>query len=97
MTGPKSRTLPIMTPRRIEILRLAANGNTNAAIAQHLFISQNTVIDHMRDVFAVLGARDRAHAVALGLVRGFIRPSDVDWRGALADAAARAEEKELAA
>lgn len=69
--------LRIMTPRRIEVLVLAANGHSNAEIADLLFVSADTVARHLQKVYMVLGARDRAHAVALGVFRGFIRPDQV--------------------
>lgn len=69
--------LRIMTPRRIEVLVLAANGHSNAEIADLLFVSADTVARHLQKVYMVLGARDRSHAVALGIKRGFIRPDQV--------------------
>jgi DNA-binding NarL/FixJ family response regulator len=66
-----------MTPRRIEVLVLAANGHSNAEIANLLFVSADTVARHLQKIYMVLGARDRAHAVALGIKRGFIRPDQV--------------------
>lgn len=74
----KSKTVLIMTPRRIEILVLAANGNTNADIARQLWLSEETVKTHMRKIHDVLGARDRANAVALGILRGFVRSDQID-------------------
>lgn len=70
-------TLRIMTPRKIEILTLAANGHSNAEIAALLVLSHETVKTHMQRIYMVLGARDRSHAVALGIARGFIEVSAV--------------------
>lgn len=78
----RSVLVEVMTPRRLEILRHVANGHTNAEIGVVLYISVNTVNHHLQDIFGVLGARDRAHAVALGMIRGFVRPSDVRRRPA---------------
>jgi DNA-binding CsgD family transcriptional regulator len=59
------------------MLRLAANGNTNEQIARHLGISTHTVNSTLRRVYLKLGARDRTNAVAIALVRGLIRVSDI--------------------
>lgn len=83
----KSQTVLIMTPRRIEILVLAANGNTNADIARKLWLSEETIKTHMRKIHEVLGARDRSNAVALGIIRGFVRPDQIDVRPAKRHAA----------
>lgn len=72
--------LRLMTPRRIEVLVLAANGHSNAEIANLLFVSADTVARHLQRVYMVLGARDRAHAVALGIKRGFVRPDQIQLR-----------------
>lgn len=69
---------PLLTPRRLEVLRHAANGRTNAEIARGLGLSVDTVKDLMRRIYAALGARDRAHAVAVAMVRGLIHPREID-------------------
>ncbi|WP_405461559.1 helix-turn-helix transcriptional regulator [Streptomyces sp. NBC_00101] len=72
---PADRAL--LTARRLDVLRLAANGYTNAEIARELWISEDSVKSHMRLAYEQLGARDRAHAVAVCLVRGLIHPHEV--------------------
>ena len=72
-THPRAR----ITRRELEMLRLAANGNTSDAIARHLGISTNTVNGALYRVYRKLGARDRANAVAIALVRGVLLPSDI--------------------
>ncbi|MFR9796599.1 response regulator transcription factor [Streptomyces sp. MS06] len=71
---------PAVTPRRLEVLRLAASGYTNADIAKKLWISEESVKSHFRLAYQQLGARDRAHAVAICLVRGLIHPHEVELR-----------------
>jgi len=39
-----------MTPREIEIIRLVAQGKTNALIAKELFLSYHTVIAHRKNI-----------------------------------------------
>jgi DNA-binding CsgD family transcriptional regulator len=55
-----------LTGRELEVLALAAQGLSNAAIGEKLFLSSHTVRSHMRRILDRLGATSRAHAVALG-------------------------------
>jgi len=73
---PHDTRYPI-TRRELELLRLAANGNTNETIARHLGITKDTVNGTLRKSYLKLGARDRTHAVAIALIRGLIEPKDV--------------------
>jgi len=62
-----------LTPREVEVLRYAANGNRNRDIAEKLFISEETVKVHIKHVMEKLGASDRTQAVAVALSRGIIQ------------------------
>lgn len=56
-----------LTAREIEVLRLVADGLSNAEIADRLVLSQRTVHAHLRSIFDKLGVNTRtaaAHAVA---------------------------------
>ncbi|MFJ3904701.1 response regulator [Streptomyces sp. NPDC090025] len=65
-----------LSAREREVLELVAKGTSNRAIAAELFISEATVKTHLTHVFAKLGAKDRAAAVALGYDRGILgRPT----------------------
>ena len=59
-----------LTAREIEILKCAAAGSANKAIASQLGISEDTVKAHMKSVLAKLDANDRTHAVTIALKRG---------------------------
>jgi len=61
-----------LTPREIDVLRLVAGGNANKEIASKLSLSEETVKSHVRNILAKLGAKDRTHAVTIGLKRGII-------------------------
>jgi DNA-binding NarL/FixJ family response regulator len=61
-----------LTAREIDVLRLIADGNPNKLIADHLSISEETVKSHVTNILSKLGARDRTHAVTIGLKRGII-------------------------
>jgi DNA-binding NarL/FixJ family response regulator len=51
-----------LSEREIEVLRLLAQGKSNAQIADELVISQNTVIRHVSNIFAKIGVDNRAQA-----------------------------------
>ncbi|MFL5826814.1 MAG: LuxR C-terminal-related transcriptional regulator [Thermoleophilaceae bacterium] len=59
-----------LTAREIEIVRLTAEGLTAPEIAEDLGISNHTVRTHARNAMAKLGARSRAHLVAIALGGG---------------------------
>ncbi|WP_246468137.1 response regulator transcription factor [Streptosporangium album] len=59
-----------MTRREAEVLRLIAQGRSNAEISTALFISEATVKTHIDNLFAKIGARDRAQAVTYAYRRG---------------------------
>jgi DNA-binding CsgD family transcriptional regulator len=62
-----------LSDRELEVLRLAAEGNTGPEIAERLFVSPLTVKTHFRNIYEKLGVSDRAAAVALALRTGLIR------------------------
>ena len=51
---------------------LQSSGYANKAISAHLDINEETTKTHIKNILAKLGARDRTHAVSLGLKRGII-------------------------
>ncbi|MEU9360504.1 response regulator transcription factor [Streptomyces sp. NPDC048301] len=61
-----------LSTREREVLGLVARGTSNREIAAELFISEATVKTHLTHVFAKLGAKDRAAAVALAYERGIL-------------------------
>ena len=61
-----------LTSRETEVLRLVGLGNANKEIAALLSITEETVKFHLKNILAKLAAKDRAHAVTIGLKRGII-------------------------
>ncbi len=55
--------LPELTARERDILDLIAKGHNNATIAARLFVSPNTVRNHITHIFAKLQVADRAQAI----------------------------------
>ena len=62
-----------LSERECEVLQLVAGGATNKEIAGTLFISENTVNYHMKNILAKLHLRNRAQAVAYALQSGLVR------------------------
>jgi DNA-binding CsgD family transcriptional regulator len=73
LSGPSPETLAATAPlsaREREVLRLVASGMTNREIAACLFIAPGTVRKHLDNVYAKLGVRSRAQAVAVTAAHG---------------------------
>jgi DNA-binding NarL/FixJ family response regulator len=60
----------LLTGREREILRLLARGQSQAQIAEGLFISPKTVGGHIQKILTKLDVHSRAHAVALAHKHG---------------------------
>lgn len=58
---------PAITPRQREVLQLFADGLSPEQAARRLGLSPDTVRTHAKASLPRLGARDRAHAVAIAL------------------------------
>ncbi|WP_326577236.1 response regulator transcription factor [Streptomyces sp. NBC_00481] len=61
-----------LSAREREVLTLVAKGTSNREIARELFISEATVKTHLTHLYAKLGAKDRAAAVAKAYERGIL-------------------------
>jgi LuxR family maltose regulon positive regulatory protein len=61
-----------LTDRELEVLQLIAAGNTNPEIADALFLTQNTVKVHTRNIYGKLGVNNRTRAASVGREMGLI-------------------------
>ncbi len=63
---------PTLTGREIEVLQLVAQGYTSREIGEHLFISENTVKNHVRNILDKLRLHSRNEAVLYALRENLI-------------------------
>ena len=61
-----------LTAKEIAVLQLLAEGYSNSAMAEKLFIADTTVRTHLRNINGKLGARSRTHAVAVARRMGLV-------------------------
>lgn len=64
-----------LTPREISILELVVDGLTNKGIASELFISENTVKIHLRNILEKLHLQNRIQAAVYAVRKGLVDES----------------------
>jgi len=62
-----------LTRKELQVLQLAAEGYSNAAMSERLSLSDSTVRTHLRNISTKIGAKSRAEAVAIARRLGVIR------------------------
>jgi DNA-binding NarL/FixJ family response regulator len=65
-----------LTTRESEVLGMIVAGMTNGDIAERLFLSVNTVRNHVQSVLSKLGAHSKLEAAAIAVREGLIDPQD---------------------
>jgi DNA-binding NarL/FixJ family response regulator len=61
-----------LSEREVEVLTLISRGKSNKEAAQLLFITEDTVKMHVKNILQKLQASDRTQAVVIALQRGFL-------------------------
>ena len=65
--SPREVPAPKLTDREMEVLKLVARGMNNRDIAKELFISENTVKNHVRNILEKLQIHSRMEAVMIAV------------------------------
>lgn len=73
-TTPDSDPFAWLTDRELDVLRLVAQGFSNAEIAEDLYLSQATIKTHVNRILTKTNARNRVQAVVLAYESGFVVP-----------------------
>ncbi|MEJ8851813.1 LuxR C-terminal-related transcriptional regulator [Variovorax rhizosphaerae] len=71
--APGSQLAEPLTRKEIHVLQLLAEGYSNSAMAEKLFVSESTVRTHLRSINLKLDAKSRTQAVAIARKVGVIR------------------------
>lgn len=71
---PSGRTVPELTAREREVVKLIADAHTNREIAEILGLSEKTVETHRGNVLQKLGMRDRVELVRYAIRQGLVEP-----------------------
>ncbi|UJZ88063.1 response regulator transcription factor [Heyndrickxia coagulans] len=64
--------LHLLTPRECEVLQLLADGKSNRAIGDALYISEKTVKNHVSNILQKLKVKDRTQAVVTAIKNGWV-------------------------
>jgi two-component system NarL family response regulator len=69
---------PVLTTRELEVLKLVARGLSNKDVADQLFISENTVKNHVRNILEKLHLHSRMEAVMYAVRQHLLDPHSGD-------------------
>jgi DNA-binding NarL/FixJ family response regulator len=70
--SPTNHAEAALSTREREVLRLVAAGYSNREIARALFVAEGTVKNHVSNILAKLGVRDRTRAALKAADRGYL-------------------------
>ncbi|MBT2604189.1 response regulator transcription factor [Bacillus sp. ISL-4] len=66
------RPIHLLTRRECEVLQLLADGKSNRAIGETLYISEKTVKNHVSNILQKMHVNDRTQAVVLAIKNGWV-------------------------
>ncbi|WP_100010408.1 response regulator [Lentibacillus sediminis] len=66
------RPLHILTKRESQVLQLLADGKSNRAVAESLYISEKTVKNHVSNILQKMNCTDRTQAVVAAIKKGWV-------------------------
>lgn len=67
------KVIESLTRREREVLQLMAEGKSNRAIGEYLFISEKTVKNHVSSILQKLNVQDRTQAVVISIKNGWVK------------------------
>jgi two-component system, NarL family, response regulator LiaR len=68
--APNIEMTRLLSERELEVLKLLAQGKTNAEIASHLVLSEGTVKNYVSSIFSKINVSDRTQATIFALRNG---------------------------
>jgi DNA-binding NarL/FixJ family response regulator len=74
LEAPRTMEPCPLTTRELEILRLAAQGHTNSAIARQLWVTEQTVKFHLSNTYRKLGVANRTQASRYAHMNDLVAP-----------------------
>lgn len=63
---------PVLTAREAEVLSLLCEGFSSRQVAERLFVSENTIEYHCKQILRRLGARNNVHAATIAIQKGLM-------------------------
>lgn len=66
------KPLHLLTKRECQILQLLAEGNSNRAVSEQLYISEKTVKNHVSNILQKMKVNDRTQAVVTAIRNGWV-------------------------
>ena len=66
------RPFHLLTRRECEVLQMLADGKSNRAIGEALFISEKTVKNHVSNILQKMNVNDRTQAVVVAIKNGWV-------------------------
>ncbi|MDJ0507888.1 MAG: response regulator transcription factor [Crocosphaera sp.] len=71
-TSQPNQNISLLSERELEVLKLIVEGKSNNEIADHLYLSTNTIKTHVRGIMNKLAVDDRVQAAVVALRSGLV-------------------------